>query len=308
MRRLVIDCDPGVDDAHALMVAAAHPQATIEAITTVAGNVSLEKTTANASLVMSVLELEAPVFAGCAGALLGPMEGASYVHGTDGLGDADLERPDRPLGREHAVSALIRLANDNPGELTLVAIGPLTNVALATRLDPSLPTKFQQLVCMGGAIRGMGNTPNPSAEFNVYSDPEAAHIVYQSWPDLLLVPWETVVEHALDASELDQLLAIQSSRADFFRAISGTTLDFIEQRVGIRQLFAADSLAIAAALEPEKITKLEHRHVKVALGEGHTRGQTTVDWFWTTDEEPNVRMVIEFEGRRWRELLQQALR
>lgn len=308
MRRLVIDCDPGVDDAHALMLAAAHPQASIEAVTTVAGNVSLEKTTANASLILETLEQEAPIFAGCSGALLGPMEGASYVHGEDGLGDAGLERPDRPLGREHAVSALIRLANENPGELTLVAIGPLTNVALATRLDPNLPSKYQRLVCMGGAIRGMGNTPNPSAEFNVYSDPEAAHIVYGSWPDLLLIPWETVVDHALEESELDQMLRIQSPRADFFRAISGTTLKFIEERLGGRQLFAADSLAIAAALEPENIRQLEHRHVQVALGEGHTRGQTTVDWFWTTDEEPNVEMVIEFDSARWRELLLQAVR
>lgn len=307
MRRLVIDCDPGVDDAHALMLAAAHPDAAIEAVTTVAGNASLEKTTANACLILETLSQQAPVFAGCASALLGPMEGASYVHGEDGLGDAGLDRPDRPLGRDHAVSALIRLGNDNPGELTLVAIGPLTNLALATRLDPSLPRKYERLVCMGGAIRGMGNTPNPSAEFNVYSDPEAAHIVYQSWPDLLLIPWESVVDHALNSSELDQLLAVESPRAEFFRAISGRILEFIEQRSGERQLYAADALAMAAALEPENIRRLEHRHVQVALGEGHTRGQTTVDWFWTTDEEPNVQMVLEFEGARLRELLQQAL-
>ena len=303
MPRLVIDTDPGVDDAQAIMLAAAYPDTQIEAITTVAGNVSLDKTTANACTVLDALGLATPVYAGCPSALLGAMHDASYVHGDDGLGDAGFEPSARPVEQEHAVMALIRLANEAPGELTLVALGPLTNVAMATRLDPDLPTKYRALVCMGGAIRGMGNTPNPSAEFNVYSDPEAAQIVYQSWPDPLLIPWETVVDHALDENGLDELLAVQSPRADFFRAITGKTLAFIQQRLGGRQLFAADSLAMAAALEPDSIQRIEHRHVQVALGEGHTRGQTTVDWFRTTDGKPNVRMVLSFDPERWRQLL-----
>lgn len=307
MPRLVIDTDPGVDDAQAIMLAAAYPHTTIEAITTVAGNVSLDKTTANACTVLDALELATPVYAGCPLALLGSMHDASYVHGEDGLGDAGFEPSARPVEAEHAVLALIRLANESPGELTLVALGPLTNLALATRLDPDLPTKYKALVCMGGAIRGMGNTPNPSAEFNVYSDPEAAQIVYKSWPDPLLIPWETVVDHALEEPALEALLAVQSPKAEFFRAITGKTLKFIEQRLGGRRLFAADSLAMAAALEPESIQQIEHRHVQVAMGEGHTRGQTTVDWFRTTEGKPNVRMVLAFDPKRWQQLLMDSV-
>ena len=126
MVRLVIDTDPGVDDAHAIMAAFAHPEAQIEALTTVAGNVSLERTTANVCIILDVLEQNVPVYAGCEGPLVGPVIDAGYFHGADGLGDSGYPPSPRQVADEHAVNALIRLANEAPGELTLVAIGPLT--------------------------------------------------------------------------------------------------------------------------------------------------------------------------------------
>ncbi len=307
MVRLVIDTDPGVDDAHALMIAAAYPEARIEAITTVAGNVSLKRTTANACTILDAMNVEAPVFAGCASALLGPMPDASHVHGQDGLGDCGLPASRRTVESVHAAQALIRLADEYPGELTLVAIGPLTNVALATRLDPELPGKYLRLVTMGGAVRALGNTSNPSAEFNVFTDPEAAQIVYAAWPGLTLVPWETVVEHGFGPDQVEELLAIESPRADFFRRISEKTFRFIQERLGTLQLYSADGLAVVAAIEPEIVELAEHRAVRVELSGGHTRGQTTVDWYGLTGAEPNVEIVLGVNPQRWWELSRAAL-
>jgi purine nucleosidase len=177
MNRLVIDTDALVDDAHAIMMAFAHPQARIEAITTVAGGTSLERATATACIILDVLERDVPVHAGCGRALAArDTPDASFVMGQDGLGDSGYPPSKRKVADEHAVYALIRLGNASPGELTLIAIGPLTNVALATRLDPMLPQKYRRLIAMGGSIRGLGNI-TPAAEFNVYTDPEAAAIV-----------------------------------------------------------------------------------------------------------------------------------
>ena len=132
MNRFVIDTDPGVDDAHAIMMALVHPEAQVEAITTVAGCVSLEQTTANACTILDVLDQDVPVYAGCGRALVARTPDASEVMGKDGLGDSGYPRSKRKVDDEHAVNALIRLANESPGQLTLVATGPLTNLALAT--------------------------------------------------------------------------------------------------------------------------------------------------------------------------------
>ncbi len=175
MVRLVIDTDPGVDDAHALLMGFAHPHARVEAITTVSGNVGLDKTTANAKTILDVLQVDpeqTPLFAGCDRAILGAQPDAAYVHGTDGLGDGPRTPSARPVQAGHAALALIRLANQFPGELTLLALGPLTNVALALRLDPTLPKKYKRLVCMGGSIRGTCNMrERPVTEFNFFADP-----------------------------------------------------------------------------------------------------------------------------------------
>ena len=169
MNRLVIDTDPGVDDAHAIMMALSYPGATIEAITTVAGNVSLEQATRNALIILDVAGgHDVPVYPGCEDALVIPTPRRAISHGSDGLGDSGYPPSARQASAEHAVHALIRLANEAPGELTLVAIGPLTNIALATRLDPGLPRKYKRLVVMGGAIHTQGNSWERAAEFNFY--------------------------------------------------------------------------------------------------------------------------------------------
>jgi purine nucleosidase len=305
MTRLIIDTDPGVDDAHAIMAALTHPQAQVEAITTVAGNVSLDRTTANACLVLDILERDVPVYAGCDRPLVREAVDASYFHGPDGLGDSHYPPSRRKVESEHAVNALIRLANAHPGQMTLAAIGPLTNVALATRLDPTLPDKVARLVVMGGAIRGQGNV-TPAAEFNAYADPEAAAIVFDAWPGLTLVSWETTLNHGLPAGQVDVLFDLDSPRGAFFRRITTQSLKGREQRLGKRTLMAPDLLAIAVALEPDIVLKAEAHHVQVELSGRHTRGCTMVDWADAT-KGPKVDLVLELDTERVFEMLRAAL-
>jgi purine nucleosidase len=311
MPRLIIDTDPGIDDAHALMIAFAHPEAQVEALTTVAGNVSLAQTTANACTVLDVAAkgrgVPPPIHPGCPRPLVAARVDAGHFHGRDGLGNSGCPPSARPVSDEHAVHALIRLADRFPGELTLVALGPLTNVALATRLDPALPGKVARMVVMGGAIHGRGNI-TPTAEFNAYADPEAAAIVLEAWPGLDLVPWETALAYPFTSDQVDALMAVDSPRAEFFRRITPLALENTQRSFGVRALYAPDGLAVAVALEPGIVRRSERHAVRVELCGQHTRGQTVVDWNDRTGQEKNVNLVVELDRPRLWELIQAALK
>ena len=174
---IVLDCDPGIDDALAIAFGAGHPEIELAGITTVAGNVGLAKTTANALAVASFVGATGvPVTAGCPAPLLRPALGAGHVHGESGLGGAVLPAPARKAEDGHAIDFIIDTLAAAPGEITLVAIGPLTNVALALRREPRLPQWVRDFVIMGGSA-GRGNV-NHAAEYNIWADPEAASVVF----------------------------------------------------------------------------------------------------------------------------------
>ena len=308
MKRLIIDTDPGVDDAHALLLALAHPDVKVEAITTVSGNVSIDLTTANALKILDVAEKDIPVYRGCDRPLINIPEYATYVHGTDGLGDCGISVSKMLAKAEHAVHALIRLANENPGELTLVAIGPLTNLAVALRLDSDLPHKFKQLVIMGGAIYSKGNAGSLTAEFNIHADPEAAHIVFSTWPMLTLLSWETTLAHIFTRDVLDRFFHLGTPRAKFFHDTNQKILSFIKDRWEQDMLFAPDGLAMAAAIEPGIITRSEKKYVTIELHGSLTRGQTVVDWSNMTKKQPNAEIIHAVDQERFIQLMENGLK
>ncbi len=312
MEKLIIDTDPGVDDAQAILMAAGHPQATIAAILVVGGNVGLAHTVRNSLTLVEMIEQEIPVYPGCGRPLVIAQENAAVVHGRDGLGDAGFTPKLRQAEEEHAALALLRLANEAPGEYTLVAIGPLTNIAVALKLDPALPTKLKRLVVMGGAVNSRGNTRNVSAEFNIYHDPEAAHVVFAGWEQqgklIELVDWEATVRHAIPEAVLQRWMALNTPKSRFYGAISAQTLQFTTQLAGRRVMFGADPLAMAVALEPDIITRAEKRHVSVELTGMYTRGQTTVDWGGRNGRSANTNIILEIDTGRFFTLMEQGLR
>jgi purine nucleosidase len=304
--RIVIDTDPGIDDAHAILLAFAHAGVDVEALTTVAGNVSLERTTANALILLDILESYVPVYPGCEDALVTPTPRRAISHGIDGLGDSGYPASLRKAQTEHAVHALIRLASESPGELTLVALGPLTNLALATQIDPELPQKYRRLIVMGGAIYAKGNSWTPAAEFNFYIDPESAAIVFDRWPEITLVPWETAEKYALTSEQMAELVEIDTARAAFFRRIFKNRLSNQILQRGV--CYDPDVLAMAVALEPDIVLQMDRRYVRVEVAGQLTRGQSVVDWYDLAGHPPNTKLVLEVDWERYWELMRLSLR
>jgi len=302
--KLLIDTDPGVDDALAILMA--HEHADVVALTIAAGNVGLARTLANALKLVETLGAATPVFAGCAAPLVRPAEDASSVHGLDGFGDTGYLPGPRVAEAEHAAHALLRLSHEHAGELVLVAIAPLTNLALALQLDPTLPRRVAKLIIMGGAVTGRGNTARIPAEFNIGFDPEAAHIVFSSWPQFTLVDWEATLRHGVEFAQMQRWLDADDGRAHFYASISRKTRDWTRHR-GRPRLLLADALAMAVALQPDIVQRAEAHHVAIELDGALTRGATVVDWEDRCGKGANARIVLDVDHARFEALVAAAL-
>ena len=300
---LLIDTDPGVDDALALLMALADARHDVVGLTIAAGNVGLEHTVANALRICEVAgRADVPVYPGCDRPLLHPAPDAANVHGADGLGDAGLPRAARKAEDVHAAEAIIALSHAHAGRLLLVALGPLTNIALALRLDPTLPSRIARLVVMGGAVTGHGNI-TPSAEFNVYFDPEAAHIVFGAFERFDLADWEATVAHGFLHADVDRWLSAPGPVAAFYDAVSRYTRRWSEDARGDRW-YCADALAMAMALRPEGVVEAAERPVEVVLGHSAARGMTVVDWQRQLGRPDRARILLRYD----REALENQVR
>ncbi len=301
---LLIDTDPGVDDAWALLMAFASPGHEVLGLTIAAGNVGLDHTVRNALKLCEVAGVNLPVYPGCADPLVFPAEDAAYVHGRDGFGDTGYALPHRQAETEHAALAILRHSHERPG-LLLVCLGPLTNLALALRLDASLPERIGRLVVMGGAVTGQGNT-SVSAEFNIAFDPEAAHIVFEGFREFDLIDWEAVLRHGLPHNEVEAWLEAPTAKAAFYKAISRRTREWSEDRRGTHW-HSADGLAMAAALEPEAATGWTRHAVAVETSGRLARGATVVDWADRSGRPAQARILSGLDPDRFRHWLRLAL-
>ena len=268
---VVLDVDTGVDDALALALAVRSPRAEVVAVTTVAGNVDVEQTTANTLTVLDWLgATDVPVHRGASRPLVRPHEHAADVHGMSGLGNADLPASDRAVDALRGPAAIIRLAHERPGELTLVCVGPLTNLAIALNVEPRLPELLDRLVVMGGAFDVPGNITR-HAEFNAYVDPEAAAQVFAApFPQVTVVGLNVSHQTALPRAVWEAAAGAQDPAARLMVQVCRRT--FIER--GVSGFYLHDPLALAVALDPTLVTE-EPASVEVDLA-GEERGRTRV--------------------------------
>jgi inosine-uridine nucleoside N-ribohydrolase len=273
MPRIILDTDPGIDDALALFLALASPEIQLEAITTVSGNVSVEHTTRNA---LTLLELaqrpDIPVARGCAQPLLTQPVEAAQVHGDNGLGGVILPEPQiRPV-EQHAVELIIEKVMAAPGEITLVPIGPLTNLALALRREPRLAQSVREVVIMGGALRVPGNV-TPCAEFNFFADAHAAHVVlHAGWP-IRLVTLDTTQRTLLKRELVEELASGGSPVTTLIKRMFDYYCDIFGHEQHLNAVQMHDPLCLAAAFRPDLIT-WEEAYVDVELNSTLTFGET----------------------------------
>ncbi|WP_287596094.1 nucleoside hydrolase [Thermomonas sp.] len=302
---LLIDTDPGVDDALALLMAFDDPRHEVVGLTIAAGNVGLRHTVANALKLCEVCGVGVPVFAGADAPLVFPARDAAYVHGRDGFGDTGYAPAARAAETEHAALAILRLSHEHAGRLLLVALGPLTNLALALKLDPTLPQRIKRCVVMGAAVSAHGNI-SAAAEFNIAFDPEAAHIVFSAFPMVELADWEAVLAHGFRHDDAERWLAAASPRARFYAGISAHTRAWAKAGRGERW-HAADALAMALALQPEGAQELLERPLAVETAGQHARGATIVDWNRQTGAADNVAILMRYDQARFEATIERAL-
>ena len=302
---LLIDTDPGVDDALALLMAFADARHEVVGLTIAAGNVGLGHTVANALKLCEVCAVDVPVFPGAATPLVHPARDAAYVHGRDGFGDTGYAPAARTAEDEHAALAILRLSHVHAGRLVLVALGPLTNLALALRLDPSLPQRVARCIVMGAAVTAHGNI-TPAAEFNIAFDPEAAHLVFSGFPKIELADWEAVLAHGYLHADVERWLAADSPRARFYAGVSAHTRAWSRAGRGERW-HAADALAMAMALQPEGVLEAVSRPLAVEMAGQHTRGATIVDWNRQGGAPDNVDILVQYDQTRFEGMLEAAL-
>ncbi len=304
-RAIILDCDPGQDDAVAIFLALASPEELeVLAVTTVAGNVPLALTEANARRVVEAAGAAVPVHVGCGRPLLRVLETAEHVHGETGLDGSGLPPPQRPPAPGHAVDVIVELVTARPpGTVTLVPTGPLTNVAMALLKEPALAERLAGIVLMGGAI-GLGNV-TPAAEFNFYVDPHAADIVFRSGAPITMFPLDVTHKVLVTASRLQRIDALGTPAA---RAVAGM-LDFYRRHGrtgGAEDGPLHDPCTIAWLLAPRLFSGREC-HVAVETASPLGLGRSYVDWWGTGPEPANALVMNEADAEGFFDLLVERL-
>lgn len=304
-RRIVLDCDPGHDDAIAILLAAHAPGLQLEAITTVAGNQVVEKTAYNALRVCSLAGIHSiPIAKGMDRPLVRDLVTAPSIHGSSGLDGPSLPEPSLSLAPLHAVDLLIELLLASPGDLTIVATGPLTNIATAIRREPAIVPKIQRIVLMGGSI-GLGNW-TPAAEFNIYVDPEAAHIVFTCGRPVTMVGLD-VTHTALATPEVRaRVRALGTPVAHLADDLLGFFAETYLNVFGFSAPPLHDPCAVAHVVDPT-LLRTQPMRVDVELRGALTLGRTVCDVHGVTGKPANAQVGVGIDVPRFWDLLIETL-
>jgi len=306
-RKIIIDTDPGQDDAVAILLALASPELEVLGITCVAGNVPLALTAKNARVVCELAgRADIRVFAGCDRPLVRPLVTAEYVHGKTGLDGIALPEPTMALQPGHAVDFLIETLRREPaGTVTLCPLGPLTNIATALQKAPDIAPRIAEIVLMGGAYFEVGNT-TPAAEFNIHVDPQAAEIVFHSGVPLVVLPLDATHQVLTNRARIE---AFRGLGTPVGHAVASWT-DFFErfdmEKYGSEGAPLHDPCVIAYLLEPG-LFEGRHINVEIETVSELTMGMTVADWWRVTDREPNAYFVGRANAEGFYALLTERL-
>jgi purine nucleosidase len=305
-RKIILDCDPGHDDAMAIILAHGNPEIELVAITTVAGNQTLPKTTLNAQRICTVAGIrDVPIAAGCDGPLVRDLVIAPDIHGVSGLDGPQFPQPTLPVEPVHAVDLIVDLIMASGGDITLVPTGPLTNIAMAMRKEPRIVGRVREVVLMGGAYTRGNRTP--AAEFNIIVDPEAAAVVFEAaWP-VTMVPLDLTHQAIATQAVLDRIRAVGTPLA----AIAVDLMTFFGKTYREVAGFTEgppvhDPCAVARVIDPE-VVHVEDAFVAVETKGQWTSGMTVTDFKGRMGLEPNTQVATKLEFDRFWDLMIDAI-
>jgi purine nucleosidase len=308
MKRLWIDTDTASDDAVAILMALRWQNILVEGISVVSGNVPVDMGVRNALYTVELCGTKTPVYRGLERPLVIEPSYAYFFHGPDGMGGMNYPEPGMKVESEHAVDAFIKAVRGAPGKITLVTLGPLSNIASAIRIAPDIVDKIPMCYTMGGAAACLGNV-TPAAEYNIWVDPEAAKIVFDSGIPLLMVGWEHCRGEAnLDEEDISYIRSINTSYAHFAIDCNASAIKANQEWLGDPGLPLPDPVTMAVALDPAVCTRRGSHYVDVETRSELTRGMTVVDELGVLNKDPNIEVCWEIDIKLWKETLYQTLR
>ena len=290
--KVILDTDPGIDDALAFILLKAMPEISLQAITTTHGNTTVQKCTENALKLVELLGMEnIPVAEGAHEPLVKTLSVAEETHGDTGLGHAVLPPAKIKAVESNAANLIIDIVNDNPGEITILCIGPVTNLALALLKEPSLRKKIKNVVSMAGTIHYPGNA-TPSSEYNVFCDPEAFDILLRSGIDLTIVPLDVTYKCLFTKAHIERLKGAREDIRTFIDRATAFYMEFHLEYQGIEGCAINDPLAAAILLKPELVTMRDY-YVDIELHGDFTTAKISADHFAALDNPPNAKVAME---------------
>ncbi|MEJ6761355.1 MAG: nucleoside hydrolase [Candidatus Planktophila sp.] len=292
--KVILDTDPGIDDALALILLKAMPEISLQAITTTHGNTTVQKCTVNALKLVELLGMQnIPVAEGAHEPLVRSLSIAEETHGDTGLGYAILPTPTLKAIEGKAANLIIKIVNANPGEITILCIGPVTNLALALLIDPSLRKKIKRVVSMAGTIHHPGNA-TPSSEYNVFCDPEAFDILLRSGIDLTIIPLDVTYKCLFTKAHVERLSGSKAEIHDFIERSTAFYMEFHAEYQGIQGCAINDPLAAAILVNPKLVTFRDY-YLDIELHGEFTTAKISADHFSATGNAPNAKVAMEVD-------------
>lgn len=304
-RKIILDCDPGHDDAIAIMMAAKHPAIELLGITIVAGNQTLDKTLVNGLNVCQKLNINVPVYRGMPLPLMRQQIVAGNIHGESGLDGPVFEPLTRKEEDIHAVQFLIETLMASDGDITLVPVGPLTNIAISMRIQPAIIPKIREIVLMGGAY-GTGNF-TPSAEFNIFADPEAARVVFTSGVPLVMMGLDLTNQTVCTSDIIARMKKTGNAAGQLFHDIMSFTLKTQYENYGLAGGPVHDATCIGYLINPSCI-KTQDMYVEIDVNSGPCYGRTVCDELGVLGQKPNAKVGISIDTEWFWNLVEECVR